>query len=128
MEFTFNDGFEDALTGNKRMQVMERLVRRILAKPRAPAVVLMQLLHHFPEVKAPKPQLYHPYYRTQEDLYGTVVKYYDQAWLSLRDATWRHIMSADRASCPTTTWTWSSFVTEDQVHYNNLGEQRQAIH
>jgi hypothetical protein len=46
VDFTLNDGFEDVVARNSRVRVMERLLRRALAKPHAPAVVLMQVGDH----------------------------------------------------------------------------------
>jgi hypothetical protein len=45
VDFTLNDGFEDAVANNSRVCMMERLMRKALAKPHAPAVVLMQVRH-----------------------------------------------------------------------------------
>jgi hypothetical protein len=42
-ETLINDGFEDKIKGNSRVQVMERLMRKTLALPRKPAMVLMQV-------------------------------------------------------------------------------------
>jgi hypothetical protein len=41
VDFTYNDGFEDSIRGNSRVRLMERLLRKVLALPRAPAVVHM---------------------------------------------------------------------------------------
>jgi hypothetical protein len=43
IEFTMNDGFEEAIADNSRVKVMERLVRKAMGKPHAPAVALMQV-------------------------------------------------------------------------------------
>ncbi len=47
VDFTLNDGFEDVVASNSnsnsRVRVMERLMRKALAKPHTPAVVLMQM-------------------------------------------------------------------------------------
>lgn len=43
MEYTLNDGLDSVLFGNRVVQDMERLVRRVLALPSRPAVVLLQV-------------------------------------------------------------------------------------
>ena len=43
LEYVMNDGIEDRVVHNQRVKVYERLVRRILLAPHAPAVVLVQV-------------------------------------------------------------------------------------
>lgn len=43
MEYVLNDGLEDRIRDNGKVAVAEKLVRRILALPRQPAVVMMQV-------------------------------------------------------------------------------------
>jgi len=85
-QYAANDGpdrFDEV-----KPKVYERLVRKILQKPRRPAVVLLQLM--------PKGMAYAPGQRdkaafpaTLEDVYGSLAQYYDTPWLSFRNAAWR---------------------------------------
>jgi hypothetical protein len=43
IEFVANDAFEDSIVKNRRVAVQERLIRKILAMPHKPAVVLMHV-------------------------------------------------------------------------------------
>ena len=43
VEYLLNDGFEDQIKRNEKLMAFEKLVRRIMALPHRPAVVLMQV-------------------------------------------------------------------------------------
>lgn len=43
VEYLLNDGFEDQIKRNEKLMAYEKLVRRIMALPHRPAVVLMQV-------------------------------------------------------------------------------------
>lgn len=42
-EYILNDGWEDIISGNTRTATYERLVRRVLSKPKNPAMVMVQV-------------------------------------------------------------------------------------
>jgi hypothetical protein len=68
--------------------VYERLLRKILQKKNAPAVVLVQLMPKgmaFGPGNAEKV----PFSSTLEDIYGSQAQFYDLPWLSFRNAMWR---------------------------------------
>ena len=46
VEYTLNDGLFDSIAANARVRVKERLLRRLLALPRRPAVVMLQMPSH----------------------------------------------------------------------------------
>ncbi|GIM03448.1 hypothetical protein Vretimale_8227 [Volvox reticuliferus] len=94
VEFNLNDGIAETIV-NPQVQGMERLIRRILALPKRPAVVLLQTPSHgmaaYP-VDHPKhaPGMEHKlFYTTLEDVEGAVAQYYDVQMLSLRTALYR---------------------------------------
>jgi hypothetical protein len=39
-----NDGFEDKIQGNSRVLMYEKLVRKVLNKPKHPALIMMQVV------------------------------------------------------------------------------------
>jgi hypothetical protein len=43
IEYLLNDGFEDKIRDNSRVLMYEKLVRKVLNKPKHPAVVMMQV-------------------------------------------------------------------------------------
>jgi hypothetical protein len=65
-----------------------------------------------------------PFHVTLEDLYGAVSHFYDQPWLSVRDATWRYVTAPpSNATDPndSSTWSFYSFWHDDNKHPNDLG-------
>jgi hypothetical protein len=42
-QYVLNDGMEDRVAHNRRVRIYERLLRRIMDQPHAPAVVLVQV-------------------------------------------------------------------------------------
>ncbi|GLI64554.1 hypothetical protein VaNZ11_007873 [Volvox africanus] len=92
IEFTLNNGHDPQLYGNKVVTDMERLVRRVLALPNHPAVVLMHVpttyMASYPpgHPKNPENETFTPFYATSEDAMGAVSQYYDVQALSLRSA------------------------------------------
>ncbi|KAG2496419.1 hypothetical protein HYH03_005645 [Edaphochlamys debaryana] len=98
VEFTLNDGPDPVLYENKIVKQMERLVRRIMALPSKPAVVLMQVptlgMAGYPP-EHPKFQTepggrwwYARFWQTSEDAQSAIAHYYDAQYLSLRTATY----------------------------------------
>jgi len=91
VEFTTNDGWAGGgahtaaspLEHNSRALAYERLLRKLLARPSAPAVVVV----HFLPTDARARGL--PFFATAEDHYTTVAQHYGAPALSLRDAVWR---------------------------------------
>ncbi|EFJ46870.1 hypothetical protein VOLCADRAFT_92614 [Volvox carteri f. nagariensis] len=93
IEFTLNDGYI-ASVENDRVRDMERLVRRLLALPRRPAVVLMHSPTHgmasYPPGHPRHPgDIYKRFYETLEDVDGAIAQYYDVQMLSVRTALYR---------------------------------------
>ncbi|KAI8475674.1 MAG: hypothetical protein J3K34DRAFT_27974 [Monoraphidium minutum] len=86
VEYVANDGSNahDLV----KPKVYERLIRKILQKRRAPAVVLMQLMPKGMAF-APGNKEKVPFAATLEDVYGAQAQYYDAPWLSFRNAMWR---------------------------------------
>lgn len=85
-QYAANDGpdrYDDV-----KPKVYERLVRKIMQKPRRPAVVMLQLM---PKGMAfgPGNREKAPFAATLEDMYGALAQYYDAPWLSFRNAAWR---------------------------------------
>ncbi|GIL69214.1 hypothetical protein Vretifemale_172 [Volvox reticuliferus] len=79
VEYVFNDGVDDRIKNNGAVRWVEQLVRRLMALPGRPAVVLVQVPHvHL--------TYFDPFFRTSEDLEGAVAAYYDVPTVSLRDA------------------------------------------
>ncbi|KAG2495310.1 hypothetical protein HYH03_006582 [Edaphochlamys debaryana] len=98
VEYIVNNGYEDKVEENFVVKDVERLVRRLLALPGRPAVVLMQARGGGgvgPGVERVAPEgMAHldpptPFYRAMEDLEGAVAQYYDVQYLSLRTALYR---------------------------------------
>ncbi|KAG2431193.1 hypothetical protein HXX76_009721 [Chlamydomonas incerta] len=95
VEFNLNDGQDGNLYNNRPVKDTERLVRRLLALPSRPAVVLLHSPQHgmasYPQghPKNPDNDLYVPFYNTPEDAYGAVSQYYDVPGLSMRTALYR---------------------------------------
>ena len=78
------------IVGNAKTAGYEQLVRRMLALPSRPAVVMLQTM--VPGAAADpeaKKELWKPFHVTQEDVNGAIAQYYDVQWLSFRDATYR---------------------------------------
>jgi hypothetical protein len=69
------------------VRAFERLLRKLLARPGAPAVVLMQALAT-DIVKARQ-----PFHMTVEDHYGVLAQYFGVGWLSMRDACFRGLVA-----------------------------------
>lgn len=95
VEYCANDGppsgvaFHDAMV----LAGYERLLRRLLALPGRPAVVLVQTM--------PKGAMYaasaagkRGFLDTREDAYGALAQYYDLPWLSVRALWWPPPLSA----------------------------------
>lgn len=80
MEYVLNDGFQDSTVHNGRVAAVERLLRRLLALPRAPAVVLMQLPSRGQAFKRGE-EGWRRFHVTPEDQYGALALYYDVPWL-----------------------------------------------
>ncbi|KAG2434505.1 hypothetical protein HYH02_012172 [Chlamydomonas schloesseri] len=104
MEYTLNDGLDPVLFGNRVVQDMERLVRRVLALPSRPAVVLLQVPSfgmagyrggHPKNNKNPADAFAH-FYETSEDAQVAISQYYDVSYLSLRTALYR--LAAQKAT------------------------------
>ncbi|KXZ51884.1 hypothetical protein GPECTOR_11g319 [Gonium pectorale] len=95
MEYTLNDGMDGGLFGNRVVMDTERLLRRILALPHQPAVVMMHVPLHgmasYPSghPKNPNNDIYLNFYQTTEDAQGALAQYYDVQYLSLRTALYR---------------------------------------
>ncbi|KXZ51888.1 hypothetical protein GPECTOR_11g322 [Gonium pectorale] len=105
VEYTLNDAYnvdmtsgmqeEAALEDNRIVVDSERLLRRLLALPRRPAVVMLHStpvgLANYPlnHPKHPKGAPYRPFLMTSEDLQGALAQYYDVQYLSLRTALYR---------------------------------------
>lgn len=90
VEFIANDGSEMDVnyTDNQKARFFERFLRKILRKPSAPAVVMMQFFVN--EMTYPKggqdgkPK--RPYMASPEDTYYNLAQYYDIPTLSFRCA------------------------------------------
>uniref|UniRef100_A0A383V5K6 SGNH hydrolase-type esterase domain-containing protein n=1 Tax=Tetradesmus obliquus TaxID=3088 RepID=A0A383V5K6_TETOB len=86
LEYAVNDGWD---THNvMKRKIYERLLRKVLSKPKHPAVILVQL----PTVGMAYSSRHKdktPFYKTVEDTYGSFAAYYDTPYLSMRNAIWR---------------------------------------
>lgn len=95
MEYTLNDGLDDRVLRNRVVMDTERLVRRILALPSRPAVVLMHVptfgMASYPmgHPKNPDNDAYRSFYETSEDVQVSICQYYDVQYTSLRTAMYR---------------------------------------
>ncbi|GIL58946.1 hypothetical protein Vafri_13943 [Volvox africanus] len=85
LEYILNNGMEDRIFGNQVVQVMERLIRKLLDLPGKPAVVMMQVPSDGMASYGGGPRFHH----TMEDLEGALAQYYDLQYLSLRTALYR---------------------------------------
>ncbi|KAL4443895.1 hypothetical protein ABPG75_011632 [Micractinium tetrahymenae] len=95
LEFAFNDYYAGLnITGPERA-AYERLVRRVLRFPSAPAVFSMHFFSYWyakAKMKAPGQALF---YNTGEDDLAVIAQFYDVPVLSLRNAAIHHMYSND---------------------------------
>ncbi|GIL91193.1 hypothetical protein Vretimale_18816 [Volvox reticuliferus] len=85
LEYILNNGLDDRVFDNQVIQVMERLIRKLLDLPGKPAVVMMQVPTHSMARYGDGVRFHH----TMEDLEGALAQYYDVQYLSLRTALYR---------------------------------------
>ncbi len=122
-QYVLNDGLDDRLVHNRRVRIYERLVRRILAQPRAPAVVLVQVGAHGmfrdrEELNSEGKAEWRPFHHTPEDLYGAVAQYYGLSAVSYRGAIYR-LGQARRGD-------FSKYMKSDRIHPNDSGHKVMA--
>ncbi|KAG2487228.1 hypothetical protein HYH03_014201 [Edaphochlamys debaryana] len=89
VEYIMNNGDDFNMYDNRVVKDMERLIRRLLALPGKPAVVLMQapnMLH--PGMEKQEPVRY-PFHKSMEDLETSLSHFHDVQALSLRTALFR---------------------------------------
>ncbi|GLC42202.1 hypothetical protein PLESTM_001303100 [Pleodorina starrii] len=79
IEYVFNDGLDNKVVDNHVVIAMEQLVRRLMALPGHPAVVLVQVPH------VRRTELL-PFHQTSEDLEGALAAYYGLSTVSLRNS------------------------------------------
>ncbi|KAG2488939.1 hypothetical protein HYH03_012560 [Edaphochlamys debaryana] len=83
VEYVMNNGDDYSVINNRVVKDVERLVRRLLALPGKPAVVLMQVPNvGMANLEPPRT----PFYATVEDVETSLSHYYDVQALSLRTA------------------------------------------
>ncbi|KAI8467410.1 MAG: SGNH hydrolase-type esterase domain-containing protein [Monoraphidium minutum] len=96
LEYATNDGWDItndarkwvAAGGGVCVRTYERLLRKVMGRPRSPAVVLVQLPtvgQAFGEGNPARGG----FARTVEDVYGAFAAYYDTPYISFRNAIWR---------------------------------------
>jgi len=122
VEFLANDGSEmDAKIGSgaEKARSYERLLRKLLRRAGAPAVVLVQMLvnemAYPPEGMFGKPK--RPFYSTPEDVYGNLAQYYGAPSLSFRNAMWQYGDNGRGGK------TWADFMGPDRLHPSDLGHK-----
>ncbi|GFR42868.1 hypothetical protein Agub_g3859, partial [Astrephomene gubernaculifera] len=93
LEYTLNDGHDDKLYDNSIVRNIERLIRRVMALPKRPAVVILHHMSHYqahyPEGHPKSTGSFRPFYETSEDAQGALAHYYDVQSLSQRTAFYR---------------------------------------
>ena len=122
VEFIANDGSEmdtSIAQNNPKARSFERFIRKILAHPKAPAVVLMQMLvsemAYPPEGMGGKSK--RGFFATPEDTYYNLAQYYDIPALSFRDAVYQ-LGDAGRLG-----YSWADFMGPDRLHPADLGHK-----
>ncbi|GBF87887.1 hypothetical protein Rsub_00599 [Raphidocelis subcapitata] len=118
VEYVLNDGIEDRVMHNRRVRIYERLLRRIMDQPHAPAVVLVGTHGMFRDrgaVGVTGESEWRPFHHTLEDLYGAVAAYYSAPVLSFRNAIY-NLGQARR-------YNFRAFMREDFIHPNDAGHQ-----
>lgn len=122
VEFIANDGSEMdvSYTDNQKARFFERFLRKILRKPNAPAVVMMQFMVN--EMAYPdggqdgKPK--RGYQASPEDTYYNLAQYYDVPALSFRYATYTIGESGKLAG-----FDWASLMGPDRLHPADKGHK-----
>ncbi|GIM07262.1 hypothetical protein Vretimale_11457, partial [Volvox reticuliferus] len=100
VEYSLNDGYADCIVDNDSTKPMERLLRRLLALPGKPAVIMMQVPMYGIAMEPDNPQ-HREFYFTNEDVDAALAHYYDVPYLSLRTALYR-LAALDRVPG----WSW----------------------
>ncbi|KAI8470157.1 MAG: SGNH hydrolase-type esterase domain-containing protein [Monoraphidium minutum] len=123
VEYVLNDGMEDRVAHNRRVRIYERLVRRILDQPHAPAVVLVNVgthgMFHDREYVSDAGALeWRPFHHTLEDLYGAVAQYYSAPAVSFRNAIYNLGQAAD--------YHFDRYLKGDFIHPNDAGHRIMA--
>jgi hypothetical protein len=82
-----------------------------------PTRMLLQFVTQGPGYVGRGSPMFRPYHVTLEDLYGSLLQYYGQTWLSMRADTWPYMVNPDgpgsRSTCPTLPWTWRNLYDAD---------------
>eukprot|EP00879_Flechtneria_rotunda_P000482 GHRR01000584.1.p1 GENE.GHRR01000584.1~~GHRR01000584.1.p1 ORF type:complete len:500 (+),score=138.46 GHRR01000584.1:302-1801(+) len=121
-EFIANDGSEmdTSYTNNDKARFFERFLRKLLKKPSAPAVVMMQFMvnemAYPPEGQDGKAK--RPYMATPEDTYYNLAQYYDIPTLSFRDATYQ---LGETGKLPG--FDWNTLMGPDKLHPADQGHK-----
>jgi hypothetical protein len=123
VEYALNDGFLDATTHNPRVKAMERLIRRLLARPHHPAVALLQLPSHGQAFRRADGDR-RPFHLTPEDQYGVLALYYDVIWISMRNAFLNRLGSGEGDEAEAEGG--MSFMDPDGLHPNDRGHRAMA--
>ncbi|PNH04489.1 hypothetical protein TSOC_009317, partial [Tetrabaena socialis] len=112
VEYNVNDQFYDSILQNPSAKDLERLLRRILALPGRPAVVLVQVPRQENTTL--------PYHFSSEDVEGALAHYYDLSYLSLRAALYPLATLKRDVRFP-----WDHMIVEDG-HLGNSGHRMVA--
>mmetsp|Transcript_14450 Transcript_14450/g.42117 ORF Transcript_14450/g.42117 Transcript_14450/m.42117 type:complete len:511 (-) Transcript_14450:435-1967(-) len=115
-EYLLNDGLgSNQIVDNDAVINYERLVRRVLALRKRPAMVLLQTFVHGQMKDQGKGGL--PFHATAEDLYGALAQYYDVPWLSFRNTVWFSHLAGEPG------FQWSDLLRDDRLHPNDAGHK-----
>ena len=125
VEFIANDGSEmdTQLRGPlEKTRSFERFLRKIQGQPKAPAVVMMNML--VSEMAYPPGGMNgkgkRPFFATPEDTYGGLAQYYDAPTISFRDAMWQLGDNGVGGA------KWADFLADDRLHPNDAGHKLMA--
>ncbi|KAG2425210.1 hypothetical protein HYH02_015037 [Chlamydomonas schloesseri] len=122
-EYTLNDGHDSNLYSNAIVKGMERLIRRIMALPKRPAVIMMHHMTHYMGSYPPG----HPkhfggwrhFYESSEDAQGALAQYYDAQSLSQRTSLYRLAAFKQQPG-----FLWENFMAD--FHAGDLGHAAMA--